>query len=138
MLVPKKSKYRKAHRSRGGLSGVAQNGSKVSFGRFGMKAASRGEVTSRQIESARRTITRFLKRAGKLWIRIFPHRPITKKAAEVPMGSGKGSVEFYVFPTLPGKIIFEIDGVSEEMAKKAFKLAGYKLSIQTKFIVRDF
>jgi len=138
MLVPKKLKYRKVHRGRGTLRGIANNGYEIAFGSFGLKAVGRGEITSRQIESARRAINRYLKRAGKLWIRIFPHKPVTTKAAEVPMGSGKGSVEFYVFPTVPGKILFELEGVSEEMAREAFRLAMHKLPLKTKFVKREF
>lgn len=138
MLVPKKTKYRKVHRGRGSLGGLATTGHEISFGSFGLKAISRGELTSRQIESARKAINRHLKRTGKLWIRVFPHKPITKKAAEVPMGSGKGSVELYVFPTVPGKILFELEGVSEELAREAFRLAMHKLPLQTKFIKREF
>lgn len=138
MLVPKKLKHRKVHRGRGTLRGVAQTGFEIAFGDFGLKAVGRGELTSRQIESARRAINRYLKRAGKVWIRIFPHKPVTQKAAEVPMGSGKGSVEFYVFPCLPGKVLFEISGVSEEMAREAFRLAMHKLPIKTKFVKREF
>jgi len=138
MLTPKKLKYRKVHRGRGSLRGIAQNGHELAFGAYGLKAMDRGEITSRQIESARRAINRYLKRAGKVWIRIFPHKPVTRKAAEVPMGSGKGSVEFYVFPTLPGKVLFEIEGVPEEMAREAFRLASYKLPLKTKFITKEF
>ncbi len=138
MLTPKKLKYRKVHRGRGTLRGVANNGHTIAFGTFGLKAMSRGEITSRQIEAARRAINRYLNRAGKVWIRIFPHKPVTRKAAEVPMGSGKGSVEFYVFPTLPGKILFEIAGVEEKDAREAFRLAMHKLPIKTKFVSKEF
>lgn len=138
MLTPKKVKYRKVHRGRGTLKGLAQNGHQLSFGSYGLKAIDRGEITSRQIEAARRAINRYLKRMGKVWIRIFPHKPVTQKAAEVPMGSGKGTVEFYVFPTVPGKVLFEIEGVSEQMAREAFRLASYKLPLKTKFIAKEF
>lgn len=138
MLTPKKQKYRKMHRGRGALRGIAQNGHTIAFGSFALKAMSRGELTSRQIESARRAINRYLNRAGKLWIRIFPHKPVTRKAAEVPMGSGKGTVEFFVSPTVPGKVLFELEGVSEEMAREAFRLAKHKLPLKTKFIMKEF
>ncbi|QQS58776.1 50S ribosomal protein L16 [Candidatus Peregrinibacteria bacterium] len=138
MLIPKKLKYRKVHRGRGTLRGVAQTGFELAFGSYGLKAIGRGEITSRQIESARRAINRYVKRTGKLWIRIFPHKPVTQKAAEVPMGSGKGSVEFYVFPTLPGKVIFEMEGVTESIAREAFRLASYKLPLKTKFVKKEF
>lgn len=138
MLTPKKLKYRKVHRGRGCLRGLAQNGHTLAFGSYGLKAMDRGEITSRQIEAARRAVNRYLKRQGKLWIRIFPHKPVTQKAAEVPMGSGKGSVEFYAFPTLPGKILFELEGIEETVAREAFRLASYKLPLKTKFIIREF
>ena len=138
MLTPKKLKYRKVHRGRGTLRGVAQSGHTLAFGSFGLKAIDRGEITSRQIEAARRAINRYLKRQGKLWIRIFPHKPVTEKAAEVPMGSGKGSVEFYVFPTVPGKVLFELEGVGETVAREAFRLASHKLPLKTKFITKEF
>lgn len=134
MLTPKKLKYRKTFRSRSSLKGIANNGDRIAFGSYALKAQTAGELTSRQIEAARRAMTRFTKRGGKVWIRIFPHQPITRKAAEVPMGSGKGSVEFYVFPVLPGKIIFEIEGVTKSVAQEALRLANHKLPIKTKFI----
>ena len=136
MLQPKKTKHRKQFRGRGGLKGNSQVGNAVSFGAYGLTADTRGELTSRQIEAARRAMTRYVKRGGKIWIRVFPHKPITRKAAEVPMGSGKGSIEFYVMPVKPGRILFEIDGVEEEVAKKAFKLASYKLPVKTKFVTK--
>ncbi len=138
MLTPKKLKYRKVHRGRGTLRGIAQNGHEIAFGSYGLKAISRGELTSRQIEAARRAINRYVNRAGKVWIRIFPHKPVTQKAAEVPMGSGKGTVEYYVFPTLPGKILFEMEGVPEEIAREAFRLASHKLPVKTKFVIKEF
>jgi len=134
MLLPKKTKYRKAHR--GKRAGNATRGAALSFGRFGLKSLGRDWVTARQIESARRTITRFIKREGKLWIRIFPDKPVSKKPTEVRMGGGKGAVDHYVAVVKPGRIIFEMDGVPEEVAKEAMKLAGYKLPIKTKFIVK--
>lgn len=136
MLQPKKQKYRKLHRSRSALKGVSKGGNAVSFGSIGLKAMTPGELTSRQIEAARRAMTRAIKRGGKIWIRIFPHTPITRKASEVPMGSGKGSVEFYVSRVKPGKIIFEMDGVDEELARKALKLADSKLPIKTKVVLK--
>lgn len=133
MLLPKRTKYRKHHRRRGKLSGLAQKGARIAFGSFGLKAMDRGELTSRQIEAARRAITRYIKRGGKVWIRVFPHTPITRKAAEVPMGSGKGSVDFYVADVKPGRVIFEVEGVSEEDAREAFRLAGHKLPFPVRF-----
>ncbi len=136
MLQPKKQKYRKAQRGRGVMGGKSQTGNTVSFGMYGLKAQSAGELTSRQIEAARRAMTRYIKRGGKIWIRIFPHTPITRKAAEVPMGSGKGSVEFYVSRVKPGRILFEMEGVEESVAREAFRLADSKLGIKTKFVYR--
>ena len=132
MLQPKKTKYRKQQKGR--LRGFATSGAKVSFGEFGLKATTRGRVTARQIESARRAITRHLKRTGRLWIRIFPDVPVSKKPAEVRMGKGKGTPEFWVCRVKPGKIMFELDGVSEESAKEAFSLAAAKLPLETKFV----
>ncbi|MBU1089810.1 50S ribosomal protein L16 [Patescibacteria group bacterium] len=134
MLFPKKTKYRKWHRNRGSLKGVATRGNRVAFGTFGLKLIQKSELTSRQIEAARRTITRYLKRGGKLWIRVFPHKPITKKAAEVPMGSGKGSVEYYVASLKPGTVVFELEGVDETQAREAFTLASHKLPAKTRFV----
>ncbi|MDD3066256.1 MAG: 50S ribosomal protein L16 [Candidatus Gracilibacteria bacterium] len=134
MLFPKRTKYRKWQRNRGSLKGVAVRGSRVAFGSYGLKLMEKAELTSRQIEAARRATQRFLKRGGKLWIRVFPHKPITKKAAEVPMGSGKGSVEYYVAAVKPGTIIFELEGVDDAQAREAFKLAGHKLPVKTKFV----
>lgn len=136
MLQPKKLKHRKHHRARGVLSGKSKGGNLVAFGSIGLKAVTAGELTSRQIEAARRAMTRAIKRGGKIWIRIFPHTPITKKASEVPMGSGKGSVEFYVSRVKPGRIIFEMDGIPEDLARKALKLADSKLGIKTKVVLR--
>lgn len=137
MLFPKRTKYRKVHRNRGSMKGVAVRGSRVAFGSFGLKAVTRHEITSRQIEATRRTITRYLRRGGKLWIRIFPHKPITQKAAEVPMGSGKGSVEYYVAAIKPGTVLFELEGVDEAKAREAFRLASYKLPLKTKFVTAE-
>lgn len=134
MLQPKRTKYRKQHKGRN--NGIAVRGSSVSFGEFGLKAVTRGRLTARQIESARRTITRHVKRGGKLWIRIFPDKPITKKPLEVRMGKGKGSVEYWVAQVRPGTMLYEIQGVSEELAREAFTLAAAKLPIKTLFTVR--
>lgn len=137
MLFPKKTKFRKWHRNRGSLKGVAVRGSRVAFGSFGMKIVERAELTSRQIEAARRAIQRYLKRGGKLWIRVFPHKPITQKAAEVPMGSGKGSVEYYVAALKAGTVVFELEGVTPEQAREAFELAGHKFPVKTKFVTKE-
>ena len=134
MLQPKKSKYRKQHKGRN--RGLATTGNKVSFGDFGLKAIGRGRITARQIEAARRVMTRHIKRGGRVWIRIFPDKPITKKPAEVRMGKGKGSVEFYVAEIQPGKMLYEMDGVSEKIAREAFRLAAAKLPILTTFANR--
>ncbi len=134
MLFPKKTKYRKQFK--GTIKGVATRGTNVDFGAFGLKSLGAGFITSRQLESARRAITRHLKRGGKVWIRVFPDKPITQKAAETPMGSGKGSVEYYVAVVRPGRMLFEIDGVSELIAREAFRLAAYKLPVKTKFITQ--
>lgn len=131
MLQPKRTKFRK--QMKGKNRGLAQQGNKVSFGEFGLKATERGRITARQIESARRTITRHVKRGGKLWIRIFPDKPISKKPLEVRMGKGKGTVEYWVALVQPGKMLYEIEGVSEEVAKEAFRLAAAKLPVATTF-----
>ncbi len=136
MLTPKQTKYRKWQKGRRRNKGVSQKGTKLSFGSFGLKAQTRSWINSRQIESARRVLTRFTQKGGKIWIRIFPHKPKTKKGSEVPMGKGKGSVDHYIADVKPGKIIFEIDGVTEEMAKEAFRKASHKLSAKTKFIIK--
>ena len=134
MLEPKKVKYRKQHRRRGAFKGKATRGHKLAFGSIGLKAQSNGELTARQIEAARRAMTRSVQRGGKIWIRIFPHKPITGKGAEQPMGSGKGAVEKYTALVKPGTIIFEMDGVPEEIAREAMRLASGKLPIKTKFV----
>ena len=134
MLQPKRQKYRKSHRGRGKMKGMSKGGNYVAFGSVGLKAVTGAEITSRQIEAARRAMTHAVKRGGKIWIRIFPHLPITKKPAEVPMGSGKGSVEFYVARVKPGRIIFEMDGVTDDIAKEALTLASAKLPVQTKIV----
>jgi len=135
MLMPKRVKYRKKHRGR--LQGLAQRGNQVSFGTYGLQAVESEYVTSRQIEAGRRAIMRYIRRGGKVWIRIFPDKPYTKRAAETRMGSGKGNVEHYVAPVRPGRVIFEIAGVSEEIAKEAFRLAAHKLPLRTQFISRE-
>ena len=134
MLQPARSKFRKQHKGRN--RGLATTGNKVSFGDFGLKAIGRGRITARQIEAARRVMTRHIKRGGRVWIRIFPDKPITKKPAEVRMGKGKGSVEFYVAEIQPGKMLYEMDGVSEEVAREAFRLAAAKLPLLTTFASR--
>ena len=134
MLQPKKTKYRKAHKGR--IKGKAKGGTSLNFGSYGLKAITAERVTSRQIEAARRAITRHMKRAGKVWIRIFPDVPVSKKPTEVRMGKGKGSPEYYACRVKPGRIIFEIDGVSEEVAREALYKASAKLPIKTKFIKR--
>ena len=136
MLYPKKVKHRKWHRGRRRGKGVEIRGSKLSFGSFGLKALEAKWISARQIEAARRAIIRYLKKGGKLWIRIFPDKPITKKGTEVPMGGGKGTVDHYAFPIKPGRILFELEGIKEEMAKEAFSRASDKLPIKTKFIKR--
>lgn len=134
MLQPKKSKFRKVQKGR--VKGVATKGASIAFGSFGLKGLEPGRITSNQIESARVAITRYLKREGKLWIRIFPDKPITKKPAEVRMGKGKGSPEYWVAVSKPGRILFELEGVSEQLAKEAMALGAQKLPMMTKFIVR--
>lgn len=135
MLQPKRTKYRKQHKGRN--RGLALRGSKVSFGEFGLKAIGRGRLTARQIEAARRAMTRHVKRGGKIWIRVFPDKPITQKPLEVRMGKGKGNVEYWVALIQPGKVLYEMEGVSEEMAREAFSLAAAKLPIQTAFVRRS-
>lgn len=134
MLMPKKVKFRKQQRGR--LTGKAYRGSKVSFGEFGLKAMEPGWITDRQIEAARIALTRYLKRGGKVWIRIFPDKPITKKPAETRMGKGKGAPEYWVAVIKPGRILFEVEGVPEDKAREAFRLAGTKLPLKVKFVTR--
>jgi len=134
MLQPKRTKFRKQQKGRN--RGLAHRGSSVSFGEFGLKAVGRGRITARQIEAARRAMTRHIKRGGKIWIRIFPDKPITKKPLEVRQGKGKGSVEYWVAQIQPGKMLYEMEGVSEEVAREAFTLAAAKLPIATKFVSR--
>jgi large subunit ribosomal protein L16 len=134
MLQPKKQKYRKAQRGRSDTKGISYRGTQLSFGTYGLKAISSGEISARQIEAARRCMSRYVERGGKIWINIFPHKPLTKKAAEVPMGSGKGSPELFVCPIKPGRIIFEMEGVDLKTAKEAMRLAGHKLPVVCKFV----
>lgn len=134
MLMPRKTKYRKAQKGRN--AGLSSRGNEISFGSFGLKAMANDRITSRQIESARRAMTRYVKRGGKIWIRIFPHTPITKKPAEVRMGSGKGALDHYAAKVRAGRILFEMDGVDEATAKEAMRLAAYKLPIKTKFLAK--
>src|ERR1700757_5417194 len=135
MLQPKRTKYRKQFKGRNG--GFAHRGANVSFGEFGLKATSRARMTAREIEAARRAISRYVKRGGRIWIRVFPDVPITQKPLEVRMGSGKGNVEYWVARVLPGKVLFEIEGMSEEIAREAFRLASAKLSVSTAFVKRQ-
>lgn len=134
MLQPKKTKFRKMHKGKN--RGLAQRGNEVSFGSFGIKTVTRGRLTAHQIEAGRRAITRYVKRGGQLWIRVFPDKPITKKPLEVRMGKGKGNVEYWVALVQPGKMLYEIEGVTEADARKAFKLATAKLPVDTVFVRR--
>ena len=134
MLYPKKVKHRKWRKGRS--KGIETRATELSFGSYGLKSLETRWISARQIEAARRAIIRYLKKGGKLWIRIFPQKPVTRKGTEVPMGGGKGNVEFYVFPIKPGRIIFELEGIKEEVAREALKKAGDKLPIKTKFIKR--
>lgn len=134
MLQPTRLKYRKQHKGRN--TGIATRGNKVSFGDFGLKAVGRGRLTARQIEAARRAMTRHIKRGGRIWIRVFPDKPITSKPAEVRMGNGKGNPEYYVAEIQPGKVLYEIVGVPEELAREAFRLAAAKLPLRTTFVAR--
>jgi large subunit ribosomal protein L16 len=134
MLSPKRVKYRKT--MRGKMRGEAHSGASVAFGEFGLQALGRGWVTSQQIEASRRAVTRFIKRGGKLWIRVFPDKPVTKKPAETRMGSGKGNPEIWVAVVRPGRVMFELAGVSEDLAREALTLAGHKLPIRTRFVQR--
>ena len=134
MLQPKRTKFRKQQTGRN--RGLAQRGSKVSFGEYALKAVDTGKITARQIEAARRAMTRHVKRGGKIWIRIFPDVPVTKKPLEVRQGKGKGNVEYWVAKIQPGRVLYEMEGVSEEVAREAFRLAGAKLPIRTVFVSR--
>ncbi len=134
MLQPKRTKYRKQMKGRN--RGLAQVGNKVSFGEYGLKATTRGRLTSRQIEAARRALTHFIKRGGRVWIRVFPDKPITKKPLEVRMGKGKGNVEYWVALVQPGRVLYEMEGVTEAHARDAFRLAAAKLPVRTTFVAR--
>ena len=134
MLQPARRKYRKEHKGRN--TGIATRGNSVAFGEFGLKSTDRGRLTARQIEAARRAITRHVKRGGRIWIRVFPDKPITNKPAEVRMGNGKGNIEFYVAEIQPGKVLYEIMGVPEQLAREAFALAAAKLPLRTTFVTR--
>jgi large subunit ribosomal protein L16 len=134
MLMPKRTKFRKVHKGRN--RGLAQVGNKVSFGDFGLKALERGRMTSRQIEAGRRVMTRHVKRGAKIWIRVFPDKPITNKPLEVRMGKGKGSVEYWVAQIQPGRVLYEIQGVEEKLAREAFELAAAKLPFKTQVVTR--
>jgi large subunit ribosomal protein L16 len=135
MLQPKRTKFRKQFKGRN--RGLAQRGNSVAFGDYGLKAVVRGQLTARQIEAARRAMTRFVKRGGKIWIRVFPDKPITKKPLEVRQGKGKGNVEYWVAQIQPGKLLYEIAGVTEEVAREAFGLASAKLPLRTSFVERQ-
>ena len=135
MLMPKKTKYRKQQKGR--LRGEATRGAEIAFGQFALKAETQERITSRQIESARRAMTRYIKRGGKIWIRIFPHIAVTKKPLDVKMGSGKGSPEYFAAKVKPGTVLFEMQGVSEETAREAMRLAAHKLPMKTKFLVKE-
>ncbi|KPF67488.1 50S ribosomal protein L16 [Piscinibacterium candidicorallinum] len=135
MLQPARRKYRKEQKGRN--TGVATRGATVAFGEYGLKAIGRGRLTARQIEAARRAMTRHIKRGGRIWIRIFPDKPISQKPAEVRMGNGKGNPEYYVAEIQPGKVLYEMDGVGEEMAREAFRLAAAKLPLQCVFVTRQ-
>lgn len=134
MLQPKRTKYRK--RQKGRNRGLATRGNEVSFGQYGLKATSRGRLTSRQIEAARRALTRHIKRGGKIWIRVFPDKPVSKKPLEVRMGKGKGNPEYWVAEVKPGHVLYEMEGVSESLAREAFRLASAKLALPTTFVSR--
>jgi large subunit ribosomal protein L16 len=134
MLLPKKVKHRKWHKLRRRNKGVATRTNTVAFGSFGLVATTHSWISSRQIEAARRVITRYIRRSGKMWIRIFPDRPVTKKGSEVPMGGGKGAPDHYVVTVKPGTVMFELDGIPEEMAKEALLLAAYKLPLRARFV----
>ena len=134
MVQPKRTKFRKQHKGRN--RGLAQRGNTVAFGVYGLKSTGRGRITARQIEAARRAMTRYVKRGGKIWIRIFPDKPITKKPLEVRQGKGKGNVEYWVAQIQPGRILYEMEGVAEEVAREAFRLAAAKLPVSTAFVQR--
>ena len=135
MLQPTKTKFRKQHKGRN--RGLATRGNRVSFGEYGLKATTRGRVTAREIEAARRALTHYIKRGGRVWIRIFPDKPVSKKPLEVRMGKGKGNVEFWVALIKPGTVLYEMEGVKEDQAREAFRLAAAKLSVRTTFVTRQ-
>lgn len=135
MLLPKRTKFRKVRKGR--ITGVASKGNYIAFGDFALQSQGTERITSRQIEAARQAMTRYIKRGGKIWIRIFPHTPVTRKPQDVKMGSGKGNPEFFVAKVKPGTILFEMQGVPEEIAREAMRLASHKLPIKTKFLVKD-
>ncbi len=135
MLMPKRTKFRKVRKGR--IYGVASSCNEIAFGQFALQAQEGERITSRQIEASRQAMTRYIKRGGKIWIRIFPHIPVTRKPQDVKMGSGKGNPEFFVAKVRPGTVLFEMQGVTEEIAREAMRLAGHKLPIKTKFIVRE-
>lgn len=135
MLMPKRTKYRKTHRGR--RRGVAKGGTTVNFGEYGLQAVEEAWVTARQLEAARIAITRAIKRGGKVWITVFPDKPVTAKPAETRMGSGKGNVEFWVSVVKPGRVMFELSGVDEELAREAMRRAGHKLPVKTRFVTRE-
>jgi large subunit ribosomal protein L16 len=135
MLQPKRTKFRKMFKGRN--RGLANNGNKVSFGQYGLQATERGKITARQIEAARRAMTRYIKRGGKIWIRVFPDVPVSKKPLEVRMGKGKGNVEYWVCKIQPGKMLYEMEGVNESIAREAFRLAAAKLPFKTNFVIRQ-
>lgn len=135
MLMPSRSKYRKVRK--GKIRGVATSGHQIAFGQYALQAQGHDRITSRQIEAARQAMTRYVKRGGKIWIRIFPHTPVTRKPQDVKMGSGKGNPEFFVAKVYPGTIMFEMQGVSEPVAREALRLAGHKLPIKTRFVMKE-
>lgn len=135
MLMPKKTKYRKVRK--GKIKGVATKANEISFGSYGLQSLGTERITSRQIESARQAMTRYIKRGGKIWIRIFPHTPVTRKPQDVKMGSGKGNPEFFVAKVKPGTMLFEMEGVSEEVAREAMRLAAHKLPVKCKFVIKE-
>jgi large subunit ribosomal protein L16 len=135
MMQPKRTKFRKQFK--GNIAGLAQRGNTVAFGEYGLKATSRARMTARELEAARRAMTRYVKRGGQVWVRVFPDVPISKKPLEVRMGSGKGNVEYYVAKVRPGKVLFEMEGVTEAIAREAFRLAASKLSVDTQFVTRQ-
>ncbi len=135
MLIPKRTKFRKVRK--GKIRGVATSGNYIAFGEYALQAQGHDRITSRQIEASRQAMTRYIKRGGKIWIRIFPHTPVTRKPLDVKMGSGKGSPEFFVAKVRPGTILFEMQGVTEEVAREAMRLAAHKLPVKTKFLIKE-